>query len=133
MPEPILIPGRTLAETSALTAWTADDTERWLTANPLPVDFRWTKTINRKARDRDGRLRIVAKDMLPDHRVMPDYALHKGYGFWLRTTPYFEGLFEECHAAIVALGAKLPDDGAHLARLLDERRRAGGTQENLPI
>jgi hypothetical protein len=117
----------------ALPAWTLDDTERWLTDNPLPADFRWTRTTNETERDSAGRLRIVAKRRDPDQIVLPNYRLHKGYGFWLRTTPYFEGLFEECHDIIVGLGAKLPEDGADLARLIDERRRAGGVQTDLTL
>jgi hypothetical protein len=113
--------------------WTPDDTEQWLTANPLPADFRWTRTTNETCRDAEGRLRIISKRRDPDQIVLPNYRLHKGYGFWLRTTPYFEGLFEECHAIIAGMGAKTPEDGADLARLIDERRRARGVQEDLPI
>lgn len=54
--------------------WTLDQTQGWLDANPLPPDFDWKGT-----------------------RVCPSYRLHKGYGFWLRTTPYHRGLFAEVH------------------------------------
>lgn len=54
--------------------WTLDQTQEWLDRNPLPPDFDW-----------EGR------------RVCPTYRLHKGYGFWLRTTPYHRGLFPAVH------------------------------------
>lgn len=57
-----------------LRAWTKDHTERYLTKNPLPGDFWWK-----------GR------------QVIPHYQLKKGYGFWLRTTPYHRGLFDAVH------------------------------------
>lgn len=66
-------------------AWTPDHTEAWLTANPLPVDFLW----RHRDPNPDGTDRLEL--------VLPRYQLHKGYGFWLRTTPYFPGLFELIH------------------------------------
>jgi hypothetical protein len=58
--------------------WTKDQTERYLTNYPLPAEFVWC-----------GRL------VRPSHRT-----LKKGYGFWLRTTPYHRGLFAACHAVL---------------------------------
>lgn len=57
--------------------WDLDDTERYLTDFPLPNDFTWR-----------GRA------------VVPRYRISKGYGFWLRTTPYHPGLFEAVHRFI---------------------------------
>lgn len=68
--------------TAAPLPWTLDDTEGWLTKNPLPGDFRWP--------DRDRKTATV----------LPTYTIKHGYGFWLRTTPYFPGLFEEIHAIL---------------------------------
>jgi len=105
------------------TAWTPDDTEKWLSeeGNALPGDFRWPH-----------------RDELPGGQenlqaVLPTYRLHKGYGFWLRTTPYFPGLFEEIHAVLVGLGDRLPEGGIELAQILTDRRRARGQQTSLPI
>lgn len=98
--------------------WTPDDTERWLSLNPLPQDFTWPH-----------------RDTLPDggdnwQPVLPTYRLHKGYGFWLRTTPYFPGLFEEIHAVLLGIGDELPT-AELLVETLRERRRAAGTQQKL--
>lgn len=101
--------------------WTQDDTEQWLSANALPDDFVWP---HRNAKP-DG-----TESLQP---VLPSYRLTKGYGFWLRTTPYFPGLFEEIHELLVGMGAKLPEDGADLGRMLTERRLARGTQTNLSL
>jgi hypothetical protein len=95
--------------------WLADDTEKWLTLNPLPIDFYWPH-----------------RDPLPDgtvnmQPVLPTYRLHKGYGFWLRTTPYFPGLFEEAHAVILSLGDELPSPES-LAAQLKTRLMLRGTQ-----
>jgi hypothetical protein len=100
-------------------AWTPDDTERWLTEYALPADFLWP---HRDAKA-DGTENLQA--------VLPSYRLSKGYGFWLRTTPYFPGLFEEIHAVMLSLGEKLPEDGADLAQMLTERRRLRGQQTSL--
>lgn len=69
-------------------AWTAVQTEGWLTEYPLPVGFTWP--------DRYGKPRAP----------MPSYRLKGGYGKWLRETPYFPGLFERCHEILL----KAPDD-----------------------
>lgn len=85
--------------------WTKDDTEQYLSANPLPPDFRW-------------RGRIVA----PQHRT-----LKKGYGFWLRTTPYHPGLFEEVHRILVRVDPLPSAD--ELARQLSEGEKATKTED----
>jgi hypothetical protein len=98
-------------------AWTADHTEVWLTAHPLPVDFLWPhRDLNP-----DGTVRMEP--------VLPRYQLHKGYGFWLRTTPYFPGLFEEIHALFM----RVPTDGElptpdGLAAILKANAAAKGEQ-----
>lgn len=58
--------------------WSLDETEMYVTKWPLPADFVW-------------RGRVVR----PQHRT-----LKKGYGFWLRTTPYHRGLFAACHRVL---------------------------------
>lgn len=103
-------------------AWTPNDTEAFLTRQALPPDFLWP---HRDANP-DGSERLVP--------VLPTYRLHKGYGFWLRTTPYFPGLFEEIHAILL----RWPDDqplpnAQALADTLNERRRAAGEQQSLSI
>lgn len=89
-------------------AWTPDHTEAWLKTNPLPVDFLWPH----RDKNADGLPRLVP--------VLPSYQLHKGYGFWLRTTPYFPGLFEEIHAILVRVppdaALPTPDELAHILR-----------------
>ena len=77
-------------------SWRDDDVERWLNDYPLPVDFLWR-----------------------GQRVWPRYQLKKGYGFWLRTTPYHQGLFEICRDILVnwMVGQPMPD-GDQLAVLL---------------
>lgn len=100
---------------TALTPWTADDTQQWLSENALPEDFLWPH------RDpKDGKPNLQP--------VLPNYRLTKGYGFWLRTTPYFPGLFEEIHQVLLGMGAKLPEDGAELGRTLTARLRLRGEQ-----
>lgn len=99
--------------------WSPDDTEKWLSENALPEDFLWP---HRDQPD-DGTENLQA--------VLPNYRLTKGYGFWLRTTPYFPGLFEEIHQVMLSMGAKLPENGADLGRMLTERRRARGKQTTL--
>lgn len=110
--------------TPPVPAWTPDDTERFLTQFALPTDFRWDRTEKR-----DGE-----KVIIPDQPVLPNYSISKGYGFWLRTTPYFPGLFEEIHGIL----ARWPDDeelpsAEHLAAVLDELRRARGEQTSIPL
>lgn len=89
-------------------SWTRDDTERFLTKYPLPPDFTYRGAV-----------------------VRPRYNLKKGYGFWLRTTPYHQGLFERAHE-ILALLVTLPSP-AQLAHLINEAVKAEGTQEALPL
>jgi hypothetical protein len=66
------------------TAWTRDDTERWLNDYPLPKDLTFH-----------------------GERVVPRYALKKGYGFWLRTAgPYhlqLRGLFALVHELLAPM------------------------------
>lgn len=66
--------------------WTPEDTEQWLTENPLPRDFHWPPEGTAMAAAAGG-----------SKLVLPTYRLHKGYGFWLKTTPYHRGLFARCH------------------------------------
>ena len=94
-------------------AWTVDDTEKWLSLNPLPQDFTWPHRD--KAADGTDNLQPV----------LPSYRLHKGYGFWLRTTPYFPGLFEAIHSELMAVDI-LPDP-ADLSQTLKKRRNAQAT------
>lgn len=99
-------------------AWTPDDTERWLSANPLPQDFTWPH-------------RETLEDGAPNLQpVLPTYRLHKGYGFWLRTTPYFPGLFEEVHRVLLGIGEELPTSD-QMAELLKARRALHGHQLNI--
>lgn len=102
--------------------WTPDDTEAFLTRQALPADFLWPH----RDKNPDGSERLAP--------VIPSYRLHKGYGFWLRTTPYFPALFEEIHAVLLRWpdDVELPDAAA-LGQLLTERRLARGQQESLPI
>lgn len=97
--------------------WNSDATERWLKVNPLPVDFMWPH----RDKGPDGKPKMA--------QVLPSYNLHKGYGFWLRTTPYFPGLFEEIHAILV----RIPSDGdlptpEQLADILRTNAAAKGEQ-----
>ena len=72
--------------------WNSADTQAYLNANPLPSWFRWPH--------RDGGEAVVT----PRHAT-----LSGGYGKWLRETPYFQGLFEKIHAALLDSGEHLPD------------------------
>lgn len=103
--------------------WSHDDTEAFLTRFALPTDFRWERTEKR-----DGQ-----KFIEPDQPVLPNYTISKGYGFWLRTTPYFPGLFEEIHDVLL----RAPDDqeltAEWVAEQLLERRRARGEQQGLSL
>lgn len=101
-------------------SWTHDDTEAWLTENPLPVHFRWPH--------RDALANGEENLMAP----LPKYNL-ENYGKWLHETPYFPGLFEEIHAVLLQMGAELPDSAEDLARRLDERRRARGRQDKFSL
>lgn len=90
-------------------AWTPDDTERFLSTQPLPADFLWPHRDPKP----DGSENLAA--------VLPSYRIHKGYGFWLRTTPYFPGLFEAIHAALLACGDELPTADDLAAKLTADR------------
>ena len=98
--------------------WSHAKTERYLADNPLPVDFTW--------RHEDG----------TQQPVQPRGGIKNGYGFWLRYTPYFPGLFEEIHVIIALTPAKNPDGTPFamtpewLAGKLDARR-AKQTQDDL--
>lgn len=102
------------------TPWTPDDSEKWLTetGHALPDDFTWPHRDPKP----DG-----SANLQP---VLPSYRLAKGYGFWLRTTPYFPGLFEEIHQ-ILLMSDPLPDDGAALAEVLRARLLQRGEQTKL--
>lgn len=105
---------------SRIQFWPPDYTERYLTESPLPTDFVWPH----RDRNADG-----TENLQP---VLPSYRIHKGYGFWLRTTPYFPGLFEEIHGILSRLpgDAELPT-AEELAAQLNEIRAARGTQTSL--
>jgi hypothetical protein len=104
------------------TGWTNDDTEAFLSKNALPADFLWPH----RERNADG-----SENLQP---VLPSYRLHKGYGFWLRTTPYFQGLFEEIHDVLLRWpdDQPLPEPEA-LAEILNQRRAARGTQPEFKL
>lgn len=68
--------------------WTPDNTEAYLSQVPLPADFKWM----RREHMEEGRERLAV--------VLPTYSISKGYGFWLRTTPYYPGLFELIHGIL---------------------------------
>lgn len=87
--------------------WDQEATEEWLTKNPLPPDFEW-----------EGR------------QVIPSYKIHKGYGFWLRTTPYHRGLFARCHDLLGARNG-LYSDGEDLAEDLRKKPHRQNT-DTLP-
>lgn len=59
-------------------AWSVQDTEDYLRDQPLPNDFEWK-----------GQL------------VMPARGSKRGYGAWLRETPYHQGLFELIHRLLL--------------------------------
>jgi len=85
-------------------AWTLVHTEEFLTAYPLPVNFCWP--------DDHG----LNRPVLPVKRT------HKGYGFWLRTTPYWPGLFELCHRIIAAAPTDVEMTPEWLAAELEKQR-----------
>lgn len=109
---------------SPLTPWTADDTERWLTRFPLPLDFRWDKTV----RCADG-----SKVVKASQPVMPEYRITKGYGFWLRTAPAWPGLFEEIHDILFRTPDDVPLNSEWLVQQLLDHKRALGVQQDLGI
>lgn len=103
-------------------AWTHDDTERFLSQQALPAGFLWPH--------RDG-LMGGGVNLQP---VIPSYRIHKGYGFWLRTTPYFPGLYDEIHSILL----RWPDDqempsAEALAEVLNQRRAARGAQAEIKL
>ena len=108
-----------MSEELPVPGWTPDDTERWLKEFPLPVDFRW----ERVEKNSDGSRRVT-----PGAAVLPDYRISKGYGFWLRTTPYFPGLFEEIHDILQRVPEDQPISPEWLAAQLHERKRMRGQQ-----
>lgn len=85
-------------------SWDRDDTERWLKDYPLPHGF-----------------------LYRGQKVWPRYRLKKGYGFWLRTTPYHQGLFELCHELLAAIpvGGEMPPP-EELARWIQREESAQG-------
>jgi hypothetical protein len=115
-------PTNSPADAAVPAAWTLDNTEQFLTRQALPSSFVWPH--------RDP-LADGSDNLQP---VLPSYRLHKGYGFWLRTTPYFPGLFEEVHAVLL----RWPDDDAMpdadaLANILNQRRALRGKQTAMPL
>lgn len=110
------------ATTGGIQPWTIEDTEAFLAEQALPVGFAWP---HRDA-NADG-----SQNLQP---VVPSYRIKHGYGFWLRTTPYFPGLFEEIHRVLASWPADVELPAAErLAEILTERRTAGGKQETLSI
>jgi hypothetical protein len=91
--------------------WSQDDTEAWLTTFALPEDFSWPD--NHKT----------------ERPVLPSNRLHKGYGFWLRTTPYFPGLFEEIHRIMALAPSDFEVTPTWLAEELNKRRPQGEQQK----
>jgi hypothetical protein len=96
--------------------WSREDTQRYLTANPLPSDFTW------KHRD----------DLRGQRRpVVPSYRIRGGFGKWLRETPYFPGLFELVHEILFHAPYLLPTP--ELVARLEEVKRAEDAQTELPL
>jgi hypothetical protein len=100
------------AEVIDFNPWTPEDTEAWLTRVPLPVNFTWPDNMGK------------------ERAVLPVNRIHKGYGFWLRTTPYFPGLFEEIHRIIALTPSDVEMSPEWLADQLN-KRRPQGTQTGL--
>lgn len=93
--------------------WTSDHTMAYLNANPLPPSFKW------KHRD------------YPETRaVQPTHKTVKGYGKWLRETPYFQGLFEQIHDILSA--ASEVGDGDWMVEEL-AKKRVREQQTKLPL
>lgn len=88
--------------------WDQEDTCHWLDDNPLPQDFAWS-----------GRA------------VAPTKRIHHGYGFWLKTTPYHQGLFEEIHR-FLADGLYMPTP-EEVWQHLREVKQVKQTQRPLPF
>lgn len=82
-------------------SWEREDSERWLSDNPLPRSFSFNGEV-----------------------TWPKYKLKKGYGQWLRTAgsyhPALRGLFALCHEILAGLpvGRPMPG-GTELAELID--------------
>lgn len=93
--------------------WSQTDTENWLKNFPLPPDFKWPD------------------DQKKERVVIPTYHVKKGYGFWLRTTPYFPGLFEEIHLILSLAPADFFVTPEWLAGELNKRRPAKEEQQKL--
>ena len=87
--------------------WDEEMTEHTLNKMPLPVWFRW--------RHDDGTQRPV----------QPRGGLKNGYGFWLRYTPYFPGLFEAAHRVLKAAPWETSISARWLAGAI-----SGATREN---
>ncbi len=90
-----------------MSTWTRDATMVYLNANPLPATLRWHHRDDPPGVDRP---------------VMPSHSNVRGYGKWLRETPYFQGLFELAHA-ILEDAADL-GDADWLAREIQARAKA---------
>jgi len=91
--------------------WEKANTERYLTANPLPLTFTWLAD--------DG----VERPVRPRHTTVTSY------GKWLHETPYFPGLFELIHRVLV--NTPQVGDCDWLAAELNRRRPA--QQQNLTL
>lgn len=89
--------------------WSSEDTVRYLNRMPLPPDFTWRGLV-----------------------VQPRYQIKKGYGFWLRTTPYHPGLFEHVNR-YVARCEELPEPEAIAAAMneIEEAEAARQTEFGL--
>lgn len=96
-----------------ISEWSREDTQRYLTANPLPSDFTWNH--------RDGGRRPV----------VPVYRIRGGFGKWLRETPYFPGLFELIHETLFHAPYLLPTP--ELAKRLEDVKRAQDAQTEFPL
>ena len=93
---------------SASAPWSRDDTQTYLSANPLPRDFTWPH--------RDG----------GDRPVHPAHTSVNSYGAWLRETPYFRGLFPLIHE-ILATAPDLGDAAWLAGELRAHRARSGAS------
>lgn len=85
-------------------SWSKDDTEAFLSDWPLPATFAWP--------GKDGKPLAVC----------PKYQIHGGYGKWLRETPYYPGLFDAVHNALVADDSALASEAVLLRHLEDARQ-----------
>lgn len=83
--------------------WTKDNTRAYLDAFPLRPDFMWP--------GKDGVYRAVC----------PSYAI-TSFGKWLRETPYYPGLFDAVHEALIRFGEDLPSDDRALEAELERVR-----------